>query len=164
MAECDRSKWKQRTHCYDDLWPNCAASNCEFIITKLCRVLLWNGCLLLFIYFFVVNLRTFRPLSVDQLFLCCYFHFIGKLAVYIFMSPWLVHGGEYVTASFPFISNYSALISHLSVAVVSALSAQRLAWLLCFVCVLTVWGGQLVSGFVWKRVYFGLTDDDDEVI
>jgi len=23
---------------------------------------------------------------------------------------------------------------------------------------------ELVSGFVWKHVYFGLTDDDDEVV
>ena len=67
-----------------------------------------------------------------------------------------------VTASFPLISNYSALISHLSVAVVSALSARRLAWLLRFICVLAVCGRELVSGFVWKRVHFGLTDDDDD--
>jgi len=39
----------------------------------------------------------------------------------------LSHFSEVVTASFPLISNYSALISHLSVAVVSALSARRLA-------------------------------------
>jgi len=52
-----------------------------------------------------------------------------------------------------------------SVTLVSALSARRFTWLLRFVCVLTVCGGrQLVSGFVWKRVYFGLTDDNDEVI
>ena len=51
MAECDRSKWKQKIHYCDDLWPNSAVFSCEVIATKLCRVQLWDGCL-----FVVVNI------------------------------------------------------------------------------------------------------------
>ena len=65
---------------------------------------------------------------------------------------------------FPFNFKLFRSVLALSVAVVSALSARRLAWLLRFVCVLAVCGSQVVNGFVWKRVYFGLTDDNDEVI
>jgi len=64
---------------------------------------------------------------------------------------------------FPFNFKLVRSVLTLSVAVVSALSARRLAWLLRFVCVLAFCGGQLVSGFVWKRVYFGLTDDDEVI-
>ena len=64
---------------------------------------------------------------------------------------------------FPFNFKLVRSVLALSVAVVSALSTRRLASLLRFVCVLAVCGGQLVSGFVWKRVYFGLTDDNEVI-
>jgi len=57
MAECDRSRWKQKMHCCDDLWPNSVAFNCEVFVIKLCRVPLWNSCLLL-IYLLWIHVGT----------------------------------------------------------------------------------------------------------
>ena len=51
---------------------------------------------------------------------------------------------------FPFNIKLFRSVVGLSVAVVSALSARRLTWLLRFVCVLAVFGGQVVSK--WLRM------------
>jgi len=168
MADCDRSKWKPRIHCCDDLWPNSAAFNCEVIVTKLCRMPLWIGCSFV-VNLFVVKVRTIK--SVERLFLCCYFHFngfpvcLGTCAVTLFLNVPLVSSLRGVCyGKFPFNFKLIRSVRAFSVALVSALSTWRFTWLLRFVCVLAVCGGwQLVSGFEWKRVYFGLTDDDEVI-
>ena len=69
------------------------------------------------------------------------------------MSPWLVHGSTWwwvCYGKFPFNFKVFRSVLALSVAVVSALSARRLAWLPRFVCVLAVCGGQAVSE--WFRM------------
>jgi len=73
------------------------------------------------------------------------------------------HSGGYCYGKFPFNFKLFRSVLALSVAIVAALSARCLAWLIRIVCVLAVYGGQLVSGFVWKRVYFGLTDEDEVI-
>jgi len=70
---------------------------------------------------------------------------------------WAVSKNCKCYGKFPLSFKLLRSVRALRMALASTLSTRRLVWLLSFICVLVVCG---VSGFVWKREYLGLSDDD----
>jgi len=88
MVKCDRSKRERKIHCCNDLWLSSAAFICEVIVTKFCRVQLWNSCFLVIVvnpsfclsWIYVWNMYVSGTVVPVLLFLHCWiFSLFGNL-------------------------------------------------------------------------------------